>query len=421
MRGWTMAEDGKTDRDQRDLHSDELGRDQIDRIRAALPVLRRAVYLNAGTAGPVPARAVAAMQKAAQEELTTPRTGESYFRAAAERADSIRRRIAALLGADADEITLTAGTTEGVNIAAWALRWQPGDEIVSANTEHPGGLFPLFALRERFGLTLRLADLMEPPADVVAALSALMTRRTRLIVLSHVAWSTGERYPIEAVAELAHAHGALLLVDGAQGAGAAPLHLGTSGVDFYALPGQKWLLGPEGTGALYVRAARLPELLNTYAGYESAASWNRSAGFLPHPTARRFEVGSRHPVALAGQEAALAWLQEEVGLERAIARIRRLAARLREQLAEVPGVRVLTPAAHAGLVAFQIGGITPSEAVARLGKEGYLVRWIDAPAAVRASCGFYNTEEEIDAFAAAVARLAEKAAGQPRPGARSTS
>lgn len=380
--------------------------DKITKIRAALPALSRAVYLNCGTSGPIPAPAATAMSEAVQDELAGGRTGQAYFSRALGEAEAVRELVAGLLGADPSEIALTAGASEGMNIAAWALNWQRGDEVVSANTEHPGGLFPLFALRDRFGVNVRLADWFEPGQDVVATLERLITPRTRLVALSHVAWSTGERCPIADVAALAHAHGALLLVDGAQGAGAAPLHLHESGVDFYALPGQKWLLGPEGTGALYVRADRLPELRNTFAGYGSAQAWNRSAGFLPHAAARRFEVGMRHPVSIAGQKAALTWMRETVEISWAVERIDALAERLRQRLAAIPGVRVITPAGHAGLVAFQVPNVPPADAVHGLERRGYWVRFIDLPPAVRASCGFYNTEDEIDGLAAAVEELA---------------
>lgn len=379
---------------------------RLQAIRAALPALGRATYLNNGTSGPIPARAAQAMATAIQEELEGGRTGEAYFARTLGLVKAVRALLAELLGARPDEVALTASTTEGMNIAAWSLNWQPGDEVVSANTEHPGGLFPLYVLRERRGVSVRLADLTEPGQDVVAALERLMTPRTRLVAISHVAWSTGEVYPIERIATMAHDRGVPVLVDGAQGAGATALNLAASGVDYYALPGQKWLLGPEGTGALYVRADRLPEMQNTFAGYMSAQAWNRSGGFLPHAAARRFEVGLRHPVSVAGLLASLTWIRDEVGLDWALERSHALAARLRRNLAAIPGVRVITPEQHATLVSFQIAGVQPDVAVKSLEQRGYWVRSIDLPPAVRASCGFYNTEAELDGLSQAVADLA---------------
>lgn len=378
---------------------------KLQAVRAALPALSRAVYLNNGTTGPLPAPAAEAMAAALQEELTGGRTGEAYFRRTFGLAQELRQLLAAVLDAGPDAIALTGSTTEGVNIALWSLDWQPGDEVVSANTEHPGVLFPLFSLRDRRGVTVRLADLLEPGQDVVAALERLITPRTRLVAISHVAWSTGELYPVEEIAAMCRAHRVLLLVDGAQAAGVVPLRLRECGADFYALPGQKWLLGPEGTGALYVRAERLPEVRNTFAGYVSAQAWHRS-GFLPHPGARRFEYGLRHPVSLVGLLAAVRWLRDEVGLPWAMERSHALAARLRRHLQAIPGVRVITPERHAALVSFQIPGVRPEEAVRALEERGFWVRSIDLPPAVRASCGFYNTEEEIDGLAEAVADIA---------------
>ncbi|BDG60737.1 aminotransferase class V-fold PLP-dependent enzyme [Caldinitratiruptor microaerophilus] len=381
--------------------------EKLAAIRAQLPALARGVYLNNGTTGPLPVPAAEAMQAALARELGQGRVDPMYFPEVFATVRELRAALADLLGATPGEIALTANTTEGMNLALLSLRWRPGDEVITATTEHPGGLFPVHVLRRRYGVTVRMADLTTPGPDPVEAVRRLITPRTRLIAVSHVAWGTGELYPIADLAELAHRHGALLAVDGAQGAGAVPVDLRSAGVDFYAFPGQKWLLGPEGTGGLYVRADVQAELLPVFAGYFTAQAHN-AHDFLPHPDARRFEWGGRHPVALAGLLAAVRWLSREVGPGWAAARIQALAARLRQRLGEVPGVRVVTPDRHAGLVTVQVEGMEPEAAARELLRRGFWIRSVPTPPGVRISCGFYNTEEEIDRIAGALADLARK-------------
>lgn len=381
--------------------------EKLAAIRAQLPALARGVYLNNGTTGPLPVPAAEAMQAALARELGQGRADPTYFAEVFALTRDLRAALAGLLGATPEEIALTASTTEGMNLAVLSLRWRPGDEVITVTTEHPGGLFPVHVLRRRYGVTVRMADLNTPGWDPVEAVRRVITPRTRLIAISHVAWGTGELYPIADLAALAHRHGALLAVDGAQGAGAVRLDLRSTEVDFYSFPGQKWLLGPEGTGGLYVRAGAQPDLLPVFAGYFTAQA-HHAHDFLPHPDARRFEWGGRHPVALAGLLAAVRWLTREVGLGWATARIQALAARLRRLLGEVPGLRVVTPDRHAGLVTVQFGGIEPETAARELLRQGFWIRSVPVPRGVRVSCGFYNTEEEIDRIAAAVANLARK-------------
>src|SRR5262249_42664698 len=150
-----------------------------------------------------------------------------------------RSLMAAALEVSPDEVALTTSTGDGLNVALLSLPWQAGDELITTTTEHTSLLLPLGMLRQRFGVVVRFVDL---PADgaAMAAMEARITPRTRLLALSHVSYATGAVAPLQSLVSMAHEHGVSVLIDGAQSFGAIPLGLSASGVDFYAVTGQKW-------------------------------------------------------------------------------------------------------------------------------------------------------------------------------------
>ncbi|MBX6377007.1 MAG: aminotransferase class V-fold PLP-dependent enzyme [Clostridia bacterium] len=376
--------------------------DVLERVRAAMPALDQWVYLNTGTAGPLPTAVTAAAAEVAGAELRDGRIHREALAAARDRAEAARAGVAALLGAPPEAVALTQNTTYGIDLVLAGLPWRPGDEIVTTSLEYFATLMGLRVLAARCGLVVRCAELGDGGGDVVAAVERCFTPRTRLLVCSHVAYTTGALLPVAALCAMAHRHGVPVLVDGAQSFAAVPLEIARWEVDFYAVPGHKWLCGPEGTGALYVRPDRVAELLPPFVGWASQAQHDDDGFFLPRPGAARFELSTVHGPAVAGLAAACRWLREEVGVGWAQSRVNALAALARRLLAEVPGVRVVTPAQHAGLVTFQVEGRRPEEVVAHLAGRRILVRSVPRPPAVRLSAAFFNTEDEIEAAVAAV-------------------
>jgi L-cysteine/cystine lyase len=283
-----------------------------------------------------------------------------------------------------------------MNIAVWGINWRMGDEIVTTTTEHEGGFMPVYLAARRFGLGLRTVDIGDhaDPAPLIAAL----TPRTRLVVVSHVQWKTGAVLPLGEVAQAAHRVGALVAVDGAQSAGAIPINVREMGVDFYAAPGQKWLCGPEGTGALYVRRERLSELAPTFAGYFTLAphpAADPSGYFLPAPGASRFEVSTVYWPALYGLSESLRWLEEDLGHAWVYAQRQAITERCREVLAETPGVTMHSPAEGAGLTAFSVAGLDPTAAFDALMAMKVMIRWVHDPDRLRVSTHFFNNEEDV--------------------------
>jgi L-cysteine/cystine lyase len=371
----------------------------LQAVRAQLPVTQRIAYLNTGTAGPLPASTAAAMEKSAASELADGRIGMDGFLTFFEQLSALRGAMAHLVGAEPGEIGLTHNTTEGMNIGLWGIDWKPGDEIVTTTLEHGGGLLPLYQLHRRRGIKVTFTASGHGEMDVVMeGMRRAIHPGVKMVVLSHVTYQTGAVLPLREIVDLAHAAGALVLVDGAQSVGAIPLDLHQLGADFYAFPGQKWLCGPEGTGGIFVRRDRLSDLEQTSVGgfgVDHHSFKPDEVGFTPAEGAQRYEVGSLYRPGMVGLAASLAWIQ---GVGPVFAAIRDLAGYCLQQVRELPGAEVLTPEQPhlSGLVAVRLPDVDVARGVEFLTSHGVAIRSIPENGAFRISCGFYNTRAEID-------------------------
>jgi L-cysteine/cystine lyase len=385
--------------------------EKIPALREALPATAAGIYLNTGTSGPLPRETPRAMAEAEAWELRTGRADINYYKDSVQRKAEARAAVAAVLGADQDRIALTHAVTDGMNIATWAVDWKPGDRAVTSNLEHHGGLGPLWAVRERLGVELAIADIGMGADDsaIIKAFDRAIRPGTRLVSVSHVTWATGARLPIHEITQLAHARGALVAVDGAQAVGAIPVSVEELGVDFYSAPGQKWLLGPEGMGALYCAPSVMDQPRLSFAGYSNFESMDLAANAKLWPDARRFEGSGFHGPSVAGLARSASWLSMFVGLPWIHDRIARMAGEAARLLADVPGVEVLTPAANmAGLLTFRIAGWPSLAALRELSQRTLCIaRNIPPLDAIRISVGFFNTEGEIRRFRDGVALVAE--------------
>jgi L-cysteine/cystine lyase len=356
-------------------------------VRAELPVLEDVAYLNAGTFGPLPRRVVDVMRTIQTEELQHGRTGRPYFDEIRGLRGRLREAVAGLLGAQPGSIALTRSTGDGCNIAVGSLDLRPEDEIVTTDDEHFGLLGALHASRAR----VRVAHIRSWPLEhALEAIEAEITPRTRLIALSHVTWTTGRVLPVRELS----GRGIPVLVDGAQSAGAIPVDVRDLACDFYTVSGQKWLLGPDCTGALYVRPELVEELWVPFPSYFSQQSYEETGAFAPAPGAARFEPGTLAAPALAGLEAALR-LAAEVGSERFEA-ARAMAERCRELLQA--SAEVLTEPGQATLVSFRVSG-DPEAVVDGLAEQGVIVRSFPGLDWIRASVGYWTSVDDLERLA----------------------
>jgi L-cysteine/cystine lyase len=346
-------------------------------LRAEFPVCSRLAYLNAGTDGPLPARAVDAAAAELQREAADGRSA-THFERRGELSSELRAEYATALGCQPADVALTTSTSEGIAQTIDGLELAAGDEIITSDEEHPGLLGALSGARALRGVSIRevpLARIAEAPGP-----------RTRLIACSHVGWMSGSVAPVE-LAEV----GVPVLFDGAQGVGAIGVDVNALGCDAYAGAGQKWLCGPDGTGVLYVSAGMRERLRVSRRGYGNLADPNAGLQARLHDDARRLDSMSisaeTHACALAASRVLSSGGWPAVH-QRAITLAGKLAERLTEQGREV------APRGETTLVSFS----SPDPAVerAQLAEGGVIVRNIPDRPWLRASVGAWNDEDDLD-------------------------
>jgi selenocysteine lyase/cysteine desulfurase len=355
-----------------------------EQARAEFPVFERLAYLNAGTNGPLARSTHEAIAEQERTDVESGRGGPAYFERALALRDEVRVKLAAAVGVEPALLSLATSTTNGCNIVLSGLQLEPSDEVLTSDGEHFGLLGALAASPAR----VRVAAVRElPPEESLQVLLDAITPATRLIALSHVCWMSGNRYPVE---ELRRESGLPVLVDGAQSAGAIPVD--AAAVDFYAFSGQKWLCGPDATGGLVVRD---PEALAVTApSYLSQQSYEPTGAFAPRDGAARFDSNWTPVPSLAGLSAAL-----DVAPEGRIERAAEVVARCRDLLA---GRAELVTAPDQGtLVTFRAEGDT-KELVAALYDAGVVVRDVPGLGWIRASCGWWTSEEDLDRLVGAL-------------------
>jgi L-cysteine/cystine lyase len=357
--------------------------------RARFPVCERHAYLNAGTFGPLSRETIAAGDEVRRFEAEHGRAGRAFFDALLERRERIRTLVAGQLGVEPGSVALTESTSQGVQIVVLGLGIGPGDEVLTTDAEHFGLAGPLAASRASLEIVpVRGA----PPEELFDRLLRRVTARTRLVALSAVSWLDGTIFPWR---ELREAAGVPILVDGAQSVGAIPVD--PAGADFYTVSGQKWLCGPDLTGALYV--AEPAELATRILAYPGVESYDVAAGtWVPKDGARRFDPSFGAASSLAGFEAALAGLPDG-----RFARAVELAGRCRDLLLE-RGHEVVTAAGQATLVSWSHPG-DAAAAVAALYERGVVVRELPGSGLLRASVGWWNDESDLDRLVDGLATL----------------
>jgi len=381
------------------------------KIREQIPVCQQMTYVNTGWSGPSPLQVVNAIKERLELEMIQGPTSPEVYQSGRDIQARTKEAMAALINASLDEICVTRNTTEGLNIVMNGLRWEQGDEIITCDLEHSSVLIPSYYQQHRYGAVAKVLqfDPNENRESILEKISAAITDRTKLVFLSHVEYSTGLRMPVKEIQQLIKDRGILMLLDGAQSAGQIALDMADLDCDFYSIPGQKWLLGPEGVGALYIRRDLIPQVQPTFVAGRAALSAGNPYGFEPNvETMDKFLLTSTSVALQAGTLEAIKFINN-AGVASIEERNLDLSTIMKQALLNVPGITVLSPLDRqdsTGLVTIAIDGMTPEEAVIRLWEEHRIVcRQVSFPPGVRISLHFFNTEEEVEQVVEAVKGL----------------
>lgn len=393
--------------------------DKLSLLRDQFPALANKTYFNFGGQGPLPTPALNAITGCWQriQELG-PFTTDLWPFIGAE-LNSTRQQLAKLCGVAPHRLALTENVTSGCVLPLWGLPFSHGDHLLISDCEHPGVVAACVELARREGLeidTLPVKNLRGDPAAtdaaVIDALEQSLQPRTRLVVLSHLLWNTGQIIPIAAVADRieSHPHRPFLLVDAAQSFGQIPTSQAAAAADIYGFTGHKWACGPEGLGGVALSERVLAEANPTLIGWRSLRNESKADLSEPDPfhrDSRRFEVATSCVPLMAGLRCSLDLLQQAGTPEQRLERICRLSGRLWQGLADVAGVTPLLSVPPAsGLVSFEWGSNQPlGDLVKQLGSEGIWIRDLADPDCLRACTHTFTTEEEVDALLDALKRL----------------
>jgi selenocysteine lyase/cysteine desulfurase len=367
-----------------------------EEIRKGFPLTRERIYMNNGTFGPAPFQVSQAMNDCLEE---INRSGEyGHF-------DQERVLLASFLGVGTDELSLTHNTTEGINIMVWGLPLQKGDEVILTTHEHVGNGLPWLNRSKLDGIVLRTFEPQDTQEQNLEKIKKLINSKTKVIAVPHVTCTTGLVFPIKEIAELAKSKGVYTAIDGAHGAGTFDLNITELGCDFYAGCFHKWMLGPAGTGFLYVKKELLDELQAIQVGGYSDAGWDMTSkppvlhGL--NPTAHRYDYGTQSRALYVGVAAA-AKFHLEIGKAKVESRIRELNDHVYDGLQAMGSkIQILTPSeksARIAMISFKSDSLDYKKLGSELAKEGFRIRQVPESGvnAIRVSTHIYNSKAEID-------------------------
>ena len=394
--------------------------------RAQFPILSRTVngrplvYLDSAASAQKPRAVIDALTAAMEHSYANVHRGlHTLANETTEAFEAARETMARFLNAESpDQIVWTKGGTEAINLVAAGLGQsiRPGDEIVVTQMEHHANIVPWHMLRERFGAVLKWAPVLDDGSLDMASLAALIGPRTRLVAVTHMSNVLGTVNDVRAIADLAHAAGALVLVDGCQGAVHCSPDVQALDADFYVFTGHK-LFGPTGIGGLYGKRAALEALPPWQGGGEMIATVTEdtvSYAGLPH----RFEAGTPPILEVIGLGAAISWMQQ-FDADAVRAHEQALMDRVRERLDGRNWLTEIGTAAGKGAIfTFTVEGAHAHDIAQVMDRYGVAVRAglhcaeplsrrFGMTSSARASFALYNTLEDADAFADALIKARE--------------
>ena len=399
----------------------------VERVRRDFPILATRVhghplvYLDSAASSQRPWQVIRAVEDYERNSHANVHRGvHALSQAATSAFEGARERVRRFVNAGSTrEIIFTRGTTEGINLVAQAYarpRFGPGDEILITALEHHSNIVPWQMVCEQTGCALKVAPINRRGELEFEAFTQLLSPRTRLVGVAHVSNALGTVLPVKRIVEAAHAHGAVVLIDGAQAVPHSAVDVRALGADFYTFSSHK-LYGPTGIGVLYGREALLEAMPPWQGGGDMilTVSFEKSTyNALPY----KFEAGTPNISGAVGLAAAMDYV-EGLGIEALAAHEARLLQRATAELLRLPDIEIIGTAAHkASVLSFTMKGVHPHDLGTILDAEGVAVRtghhcampvmtFFGVPATARASFGCYNNDADVTALVAALKRARE--------------
>jgi selenocysteine lyase/cysteine desulfurase len=366
--------------------------ENIEKVRSQFPITKNRVFLNHAAQSPLPKTVADAMHKYIDES-------SSFATYAKEYEDLGKPFFAKLINAETGEIAVVENTSVGMNIAANVLHPKPGSKIVTTDLEYPSVVYPF--LRKSLGVEVEYVKNVKGKV-LLEDVERVVDDKTAAVAISHVEYANGFRHDMRAISEIAHEHGAYVIVDAIQSTGAVSVDVKRDNIDFLTASCYKWLLSPPGAGYLYVREELIQKFEPPFTGWASVKQeifnttdfWDIWKLELSE-TATRFEVGSPSYISLVGAREALKLLLS-VGISNIERRILGLTDHLIDSIKDM-NLDLQTPeekACRSGIVNFRVEN--PRQVTEELGRKGIIVS--ARSNGIRVSPHFYNTEEEIDAL-----------------------
>ncbi|EAZ91928.1 aminotransferase class V-fold PLP-dependent enzyme [Crocosphaera chwakensis] len=387
---------------------------EVQQQRQEFPGLTNKVYFNFGGQGTLPRSGLEAIIDA---HNVLQQQGPFSFKVnewITQKTELLRAEIAQELGVEASTITLTENVTSGCNIALWGLDWKKGDRILMTDCEHPGVIAIVKEISQRFAVEIDICPILNTlnEGNPVEVIKEYLKPQTRLLVLSHLLWNTGQVLPLKEISHLCHHYTEsdrpiLVLADAAQSAGSLALNLTETEVDFYAFTGHKWFCGPAGVGALYIRPEIFDLINPTFIGWRGINIDEKAQPIDFKQDGRKFEIATSAYPQYEGLRAAIAVHNSWANSEQRYQQICKLSEYLWQGLSEISAINCLKKSPpEAGLVSFTVdSGINHITLVKKLENQGFLLRTISDPDCIRACIHYFTLPDEIEQLIKAISSM----------------
>ncbi len=366
-------------------------------VRQQFPLTKDVAYLNNGTMGPSPYPVIEAVRKGMMD-------GDQFGNYGGWEAS--QKKLANFVGANEDEIALTHNVTDGINIACWGLPLQKGDEVIMTTHEHVGNAFPWLNRQKLDGIVLKTFTPASTAAETLNRISSLINKKTRAIAVPHIPCTQGQILPAKEISKLGKEKGLFVFIDGAHGPGMLLLDIHDIGCDMYASCCHKWMLGPKGTGFLYVKKD-FQNTLQTYfvGGGSDNAKWNMATNPVQMgdyaSSAHRYYGGTQSAGLYKGVDASIDFI-ENIGMQNIHDRIKMLGGYVQQKLLEFGDkIELITPIEEQSRCAvngFRIKGIEYDKFYAKASENKIRIRMVPENGlnSLRISTHIYNTKSEVD-------------------------